>query len=511
MGKTRLGTVHWVGMGTAGHNHLTLRAVELLGCADTIVVDLPPDTKVVSLVSESAEWIVVGAVQDRPALAAAEVLDLLKKRAKGGRRVVRVVEGDPTWFEATVNDARELERAGLNVELVPGITSLQAACAGAGLPLTKPSEPQSVVCVSASKADPAPWGGVLLSGATLVLFDPLPRLRQWVGALLAAGVAPGFPCVVVQRAGMPGQVRIHCGLEELPTAADRLTDIGPALVLIGDAVRERDSLTTPERRPLSGRRLVLTRTRDQSSEWRARLENLGAEVIELPLIQVILESPKETAAEVLAELGTYDWIVFTSANGVRGFFKLFFAANKDIRALGIARLAVVGEATAAALRSLNLEPEIVPGEQDADGLAKALVATDSLENAKVLVVTGNLNREDLVKSLGDARAIVDRLPVYRTEKSDLAREPGAVDFRRRGADALLFTSSSAVRSFVEQAGSLAIEPDARRPLAASIGAMTSATMREFRLPVDVEAAEPSLDSLVAGLQRAFDARNQPGS
>lgn len=251
--------------------------------------------------------------------------------------------------------------------------------------------------------------------------------------------------------------------------------------------------------PLSGRRIAVTRAREQASELASKLKTLGAEVVELPLIHVTKKVDLSTLADVFAELGSYDWIVFTSANGVRFFFEEFYRAYDDVRALGMLRFASVGEATARAIVEQHIRVECQPKTATADALADELIATGTLDSAKVLVITGSLNRDTLWKKLEDARAIVDRLQVYQTEKTNLAAEPAALDFRAHGAEAILFTSSSAVQSFVDQAGALKLAKDAQRPLAGSIGPQTSETMKKVGMPIDFEAKTPSLDALVEAL------------
>jgi uroporphyrinogen-III synthase len=250
---------------------------------------------------------------------------------------------------------------------------------------------------------------------------------------------------------------------------------------------------------LSGRRIAVTRAREQSPELTRKLAALGAEVIELPLITVSKEIDKHALLDVLTELGSYDWIVFTSANGVRFFFDEFHRIYDDVRSLGLLRFAAVGEATAKAIAEQHIKIECQPRIATAGALAEALIDTGSLDHAKVLVITGNLNRDELVTKLEAELAIVDQLQVYKTEQTDLSNEPGAADFRARGADAILFASSSAVQSFVDQANSLKLSSNARRPIAGSIGPQTSETMKEAGMPVDFEAKTPSLDALVDAL------------
>ena len=251
--------------------------------------------------------------------------------------------------------------------------------------------------------------------------------------------------------------------------------------------------------PLSGRRIAVTRTREQASELAGRLASLGAEVVELPLIRVAKSVDPHALADVFAELGSYDWIVFTSANGVRFFFEEFHRVFDDIRALGALRFACVGDATARAIAEQRLRVECQPKTATAEALADELIATGSLDHAKVLVIAGNLNREMLVQKLEAARAIVDRLQVYQTEKTDLGAEPAAADFRSRGADAILFASSSAVQSFVDQAAALKLDQGAKRPLAGSIGPQTGETMKRAGMPIDFAAKTPGLDALVEAL------------
>jgi uroporphyrinogen-III synthase len=262
-------------------------------------------------------------------------------------------------------------------------------------------------------------------------------------------------------------------------------------------------MSAPLLLPLSGRRVVVTRTREQASELAVRLAGLGAEVVELPVIRISREIVKEQLADVMLEFGSYDWLVFTSANGVHHFFAEFLRLFDDIRSLGLIRIATVGDATAKAVGEMHLRVECQPKVATAEALAEALIATGSLDHAKVLLVTGNLNRDTLTQKLEAATAIVDHLQVYKTEPVDLAAHPAAADYRARGADAILFASSSSVQSFVEQGAAVRLADGAHRPLAGSIGPATSATMRQLGLKVDFEAGSPGLAELIEALVRAL--------
>ena len=245
--------------------------------------------------------------------------------------------------------------------------------------------------------------------------------------------------------------------------------------------------------------MAITRTRSQASELRIRLESLGAEVIELPLIDIVKDVSNHDLADIFPELGGYDWLVFSSANGVRYFFEEFLRVFDEIRSLGLMRIACVGEATARAVKGFHLKVECQPKKATAEALAEEMVATGSLDHAKILVVTGNLNRDVIVTQLEEAKAIVDTLKVYRTEQTDLTADPAAEEFRRKGADAILFASSSAVDSYVAQSRALALEPEARRPLTGSIGPQTTASLKTAGLTVDFEAKTPGLEPLIQSL------------
>jgi len=250
---------------------------------------------------------------------------------------------------------------------------------------------------------------------------------------------------------------------------------------------------------LAGRRVVVTRTREQASGLAAKLAALGAEVVELPVLRISKEIVKESLADVMLELGGYDWLVFTSANGVRYFFEEFFRLFDDIRALGGLRIAAVGDGTGRRIADLHLRVDCQPAKATAEALADELIATGSLDHAKVLVITGNLNRDTSVAKLEEARAIVDRLQVYKTEKLDLSGNPAASHFRAVGADAILFASSSSARSFSEQGAAVKLEPGAAVPIAGSMGPQTSAAMKAAGIRVDFEAESPGLDELIAAL------------
>lgn len=264
-----------------------------------------------------------------------------------------------------------------------------------------------------------------------------------------------------------------------------------------------DTAKSSSARPLEGRRIVITRAREQSAELREKLGALGATVLELPLIGIVSAGDNAVADEVFGEIASYEWMVFTSANGVRFFFAEFFRRFRDIRAIGGARIAVVGPGTAKELANLHLDVDVMPKEHVGEALVAAMAEFESMDNLKVLVVTGDRNRDVVVKGLLAQEAIVDQLPVYATENVEAGGTDAAADFRQNGADAILFASGSAVESFMQQAATLAPRPGAQRPIAGSLGPVTSDAMRKVRMPIDFEAEEATMDGLVAAVVKRF--------
>jgi uroporphyrinogen-III synthase len=238
--------------------------------------------------------------------------------------------------------------------------------------------------------------------------------------------------------------------------------------------------------------VVLTRPEGRGADWKEALADAGAAVSELPLIAISFEPDDAVLSEVLDGINQYDWVVFTSANGVRGFFDRFFERFTDIRSVGGARFACVGPATERQLRAYHLDSDLTAVQADARALGQELIEKNDIENQKVLLVTGNLNSPELPRILSDGGlAIVDVLKVYGTEENPVGASPEAAEFRRRGADAIVFASPSAVESFIHQAASLRPEAGARQPKAVAVGPTTADAVRRAGIPLAATASAPT--------------------
>lgn len=502
------GMVFLVGAGPGDPGLLTLKGYRLIQECDTLVYDHLAHPSVLKFLRPDCELVYAGKQAGVHAMSQDDIQTLLVEKASQGKRVVRLKGGDPYLFGRGSEEALYLKRNDVPFEVVPGITAAVGAAAYSGSPLTQRDTSSTLVLVTGHEDPEKPetmvdWDNLPRTNATLCIYMGVSRLEAIVERLLKAGYDPEMPVACVEWATL-GRQRVCRGkLNTIAGEAERIGLVSPAVAIIGENAAMGEELSWFESKPLQGRRLVVTRSQGQASELSEKLEALGAEVIGLPLISIEKNVNPQTAEDVFSEIASYDWLVFSSPNGVRFFFKAFFEKFEDIRSLGFLRIAAVGKSTAKEIKKFYVTTDLIPDEANADSLGEALVATDSLDSAKVLLVSGNLGRDALTRKLEEARAIVDRFEVYRTESTDLSANPTAKHFRERGADAILFTSSSGVKSFVDQAKDLVLSDEATRPKTVSIGPITSASMAQQGMPMDFQANEASLDSLIETVAENF--------
>lgn len=502
----RPGIVYLVGAGPGDPGLLTVRAVELLGTADVILHDrlIPPGA--LAEAREDAELIYVGKRPGEPELPQTEIERLMVKRAGDGRSVVRLKGGDPFVFGRGGEEAEALAAAGIPFEVVPGVTAGVAAPAYAGIPLTHREDASAVAFVTGHE-DPSKdssavdWEALARFPGTLVLYMGVKRLPEIAAGLIAGGRDRAEPAAVVERGTMAAQRTMTAPLAELPGAASEAGIAPPAIVLVGRVAARREAIAWLERRPLFGRRVVVTRARAQSSGLAATLGALGADVVELPAIRIV---PRIDGADVRNAIGaihSYALVCMTSANGVRLLFDALGAAGLDARALANATVAAIGPGTAAALADRGIRADVVPERSIAEALVDALAGVD-VAGRPVLIARAAEARDVLPDALRERGADVDVVTLYETVAED--PDPAAADAARE-ADYVTFTSSSTVRNFVAAMGE---PPPAARVV--SIGPVTSAAAREAGLRVDVEAERHDLDGLVEAVLLDAGARTVPG-
>jgi len=506
--------VYLVGAGPGDPGLLTLRAARCLAVADVVVHDYLLGPRLLEHVRPEAEVIAVGRSHDER-LDQAAIEAILIGRVRAGKTVVRLKNGDPFLFGRGGEEAEALSRAGVPFEIVPGISSALAVPAYAGIPLTHRDHASLVTIVTGHQArSPAsgqlgppslPWDALVRQGGTLVFLMGMRQLPAIMTALVAHGLPAATPVAAVQWGTTGGQATV---IATATTIADRVRAEGlgpPGVVVVGSVVGLRDRVRWFEARPLFGRRVVVTRPRAQAGGLADLLEEQGAEVIPFPTIAIASPPEPDALARAVDAAAEYDWIVFTSANGVRAFFDRFAAGERDLRELARVRLAVIGPETANELRRRLLRPAVQPAEYRAEGLLAAFAA-EELRGARILLPRAAGARAILPETLRARGAQVDEVIAYRAVPpldADVDGLRAALEAGR--LDALTFTSSSTVRNFGALLGEAELKRLVRdgRPVVACIGPVTAATARECGLPVTVVPRTYTAAALAAALVDHF--------
>ncbi|MGA3144914.1 MAG: uroporphyrinogen-III C-methyltransferase [Verrucomicrobiota bacterium] len=498
------GTVYLVGAGPGDAGLLTLRGAELLRRADVVLPDALVNPDLLRLAPPSAELIARGKNMTMPQ---EEIIALLIARAREGKCVVRLKGGDPYIFGQGGEEAEALAAAKIHFEVVPGVSSIVAAPNYAGIPLTHREHCSSFTVFTAHenpsdiKADLRHDQIAKIPGTKVVLMGT-DRLDDWTKSLIAHGMSPDTPVAMV-RWGTTGRQQAVAGtLATIAGLAVEKKLSPPVLTIIGDVVKLRGKLNWFEQRPLFGRRVVVTRRSEQAGSFAQRLTELGADVLEVPTIKIT--RPKETDAIVDALLGlnAYDWLVFTSVNGVTAFFDIFFRRFQDMRDIGGVRIAAVGPATAAKLRELHLQVDLTPDEFTGKKIAAAFAKFQSIENLKMCLLRAEVANPDLPKALEELGAIVDDIAIYKTvaETEDPAGAGAAM--LESGADWITFTSGSTVEHFHARFDLPKLLKKFPQMKLASIGPETSKAIRALGLEPALEAKAHTTEGLLAALLKA---------
>jgi uroporphyrinogen III methyltransferase/synthase len=481
--------VYLVGAGPGDPGLLTRRGAELLARADLVVIDRLVDPALLDLAPPEAERIDVGKGPGREGPGQEEINDLLVERGRKGGTVVRLKGGDPFVLARGGEEAEALAAAGVPFEVVPGVTSAVAAPAYAGVPLTHRGLATSFTVVTGRTGGEGPdWDALARAGGTLVVLMGVATRAAIAERLMAGGLDPTTPAAAIQWGTWPDQRTWRttlAGLRDAPVES-------PAVLVIG-AVAGLD-LHWFEDRPLLGRRVVVTRAREQAGPLVEGLRRLGAVPVEVPVVEVVDPADGGTAlAHAAAGLAAFDWVVLTSANGVDRLLPLL----RDSRAFGACRIACVGPATAAALARWHVRADLVPDEAVGEALVDAFPAPPDDRAGRVLVAQAADARPVVAEGLRDAGWGVEVVEAYRTVPVTPA--PGVVE-KAAAADAVTFTASSTVLAYLDAAG-----PDAVPSAVVCIGPVTAGTARDAGLAVtavaDPHTVEGLLDALVATLAR----------
>jgi uroporphyrinogen III methyltransferase/synthase len=501
--------VYIVGAGPGDPSLITVRGLDCLRRAEVVVYDHRVDPRLLAAAPAAAERIDVGAAAPKP-LDQDAISFLLAEKAREGRTVVRLKWGDPFVFDSGGKEAIFLHEQGIPFEVVPGIPLAIAGAAYAGVPITYPEAGDAIVLVRGNEAETdAPahvnWAHVAGITGTLVCYAGAGQIGAIARALLAHGRSPDETTALVYAGTTAAQQTISGALG---TIAEAALPGRPALLVVGAVAGLREHLRWFDRRPLFGRRIVVTRSSDQSSELSRLLEDLGADTVQMPTIRVL---PMEDTATIDAACDvahTFDWIVFTSVNGVEHFMSRFLI-RRDIRDLKGVRLCTVGPATAASIERLGIRVDVTPSEYRSEGVLAALTAAGDLAGARILLPRAQIAREVLGDELRKTGADVFEVPAYRTE---VAGEPRQDVYRMlldRQIDAVTFTSASTVRNFAQLIGSEQAADLLRTTTVAAIGPVTAEAAQHMGITAAVVPSEYTIPALVAALVDHFRSHPDP--
>jgi uroporphyrinogen III methyltransferase/synthase len=500
-------TVYLVGAGPGDPGLLTLRAAELLERADVVVYDALVNPEVLRLAPKSAELIGGGKTP-------AELNQLFIARSRAGKTVVRLLDGDPYFFGSGGEEAEQLADAGVPFEVVPGVSSLVAAPNYAGVPLTHRgfASQLTLLTVQPDASKPASgtdWAQVAKTPGTKIVLLGNDGIGQIAATLVGHGLAADTPVAIVSGGATGRRQSIEGTLATIADVAARARIGSPAMAVVGNVVKLRAKLNWFERRRLFGQRIVVTRAREQAGQLSRRLREHGAEVLEVPTIKLEPPTRRQDLVDALLALNAYDWLVFTSPNGVSKFFEYFFKRFHDMRDLGGARIAAVGPATANKLKELHLQVDLMPDEALASEIAVAFAKFETIENLKICLLRAEVANRELPEALEALGAIVDDVACYQTVPETEDATGAAARLLERGADWVAFTSGSTVEHFHARFDLPALLKKFPQLKTATIGPETSKALAALALKPAIEAKQHTIDGLVEALLAAQAANPCP--
>lgn len=497
---SNIGKVYLVGGGPGDPGLITLRGCECLARADVVLYDYLVNPRILEHAAPQAERISLGRHGRETILPQAEINRRMVELARSGKTVCRLKGGDPAVFARAADEVDALEQAGIPYEIVPGLTAALALGSYTGIPLTHAGSASAVALIAGHERDAKPepsldYKALAAFSGTLVFYMGVTTVHQWSRELLAHGKPADTPAAVVRRCGWPDQRVYRCTLGTLAALVERERLRPPALMVIGEVVGLATTPSWFDRLPLRGVSVLATRPADGRDPLVGRLTELGARVFAQPAIEISPPADWEPVDAALRRIQEFDWLVFSSANGVRSVLDRIGLKHGDLRILGRTRLAAIGPGTAAALAEYHLRADLVPSEFRAESLADSL--TPLASGRKILLARASRGREVLAERLREAQAHVEQVVVYQSRDA-AAADPEIHEALRAGRIDWVTVSSSAIaRSLVALYGE-----DLRQSKLVSISPVTSETLAGLGFPPAAEATAYTIDGLVAALCRA---------
>lgn len=501
------GIVYLVGAGPGDTGLLTLRGAELLKSAEVVIYDALANPELLRLAPATAELISRGKNMEMPQK---EITATIIAKAKEGKIVVRLKGGDPFIFGRGGEEAEALVAEKIPFEIVPGVSSITAVPNYAGIPLTHRAHCSSFTVFtghsdSADAATALRYEQIAKIPGTKVVLMGTENLGDWTQSLIAHGMSANTPIAVIQWGTHGRQKSVSGTMANIAKLVADKKIVPPALTIVGDVVTLRDKLNWFEQKPLFGQRIVVTRRSEQAGSFARKLSALGADVIEVPTIKLTEPTDRMPLVDALLELNSYEWLIFTSANGVTAFFDLFFKRFQDLRDIGGCRIAAVGPKTAEKLRELHLQVDLQPEEYIGEKIVAAFKKYQDIENVKMCLLRAEVANQDLPEALMEEGAIVDDIPVYKTIAETEDRTGAAARLLEEGADWVTFTSGSTVEHFHARFDLPKLRKQFPQLKLASIGPETSKAIAALGLKPTIEAKEHTTDGLIAALTKATKA------
>jgi uroporphyrinogen III methyltransferase/synthase len=501
------GKVYLVGAGPGDPGLITLRGKYLLEHAQVVVYDYLANPKLLSYVPKNAQLIYAGKKGGGLHAFTQEGINrLLVELAKQGKMVVRLKGGDPFIFGRGAEEIEELVSEGIDFEVVPGVTSATAAATYAGIPITHREYTASVAFVTGHE-DPTKkfsnisWDKLATGVGTIVIYMGIKTLPSITQKLIDFGRSPETPVAVVRWASTPQQRSVVGTLATICDVVAQADIKPPALVIIGEVVKLRSTIDWFEKRPLFGRRIIVTRTREQASDLVAQLEEHGAECLEYSTIHIEPVDDYRIIDQAIAEIDGYQWLLFTSLNAVTYFFQRLHALDYDSRHLAGTNIAVVGKATGEELLKYGVKADLLPEKFTGEGLADSLVRTE-VKGSRILLPRALKANEILPEMLTDAGATVTIAPVYRNVPPQGPKEELRDQLLEGSIDLVTFTSSSTVTNFLTMIDAASHEELHRlldQVTIAAIGPITAETLREHGLRVDIQPERYTISDMVQSI------------
>ncbi len=506
MNRNSNGKVYLIGSGPGDPGLLTVKARDCISRADVIVYDNLANPLFLSYAAKDAEIIYVGKKAACHTMNQNDINALIVDKARQGKDVVRLKGGDPFIFGRGGEEAQELIAADIPFEVIPGITSAVSVPAYAGIPLTHRDHTSTVAFVTGhenplKKQSSIRWDKIATGVGTIVFLMGVANLVHIAETLMANGRDPDTPIAVIMNGTRPDQRTLVSTLGETRRLAETEDIRPPAIIVVGDVVNLRNDLNWYETRPLFGRKIIVTRAREQASELMEKLACSGADCIEFPTIEVIPPSSWTPLDDAIRTIETYDWLIFTSVNGVRFFMERLFALNRDVRDLKGIRIGAIGSKTASVWENMGIKPELVPDKYRAEAIVDAFRDMD--KNVRILIPRALKARKILPDELRKMGAKVDVVPAYQTVMPDNDTERVSQMIASGKIDMVTFTSSSTVTNFMAMLGKNGIQEKMADVSVACIGPVTAETAGNAGLSVDLVPERYTVDDLVMAIIRYY--------